>query len=176
VLEMYHESHQSVGPAVRVNAHVLQIILDDRLTRLVREELGASYVAYSSISTALTPQPTIYSDVVFTADPGGFEDAYRAVVDILTDLAGRGPTPEELQQALAVARADFDKTSNQALLRELTNRLHLGENDLLTGEIAVEHLEQVTADTLQSLAADLYNTEAWIEVIRRPPAYAGGVR
>ena len=170
VLEMYHENEQSVGPSVRVNAHVLQIVLDDRLTRLVREQLGASYVTYSSLATSLTPRPTVYSDVVFTSDPSGFEDAYRAVLAILADLVSTGPTPEELEQALTVARADFDKASNERLLRELTNRLHRGESDLLTGGAALEQLNEVTAATVRALAADLYDTEGRVEIIRRPPS------
>ena len=168
VMEMSYETAVPVTPSVRVNAHVLRVILDDRLVRLVREELGASYITQVSIRPALAPRHTIYSDVVFTADADRLDDAHARVLSILADLVANGPTTDELEQATAVAQADFDKASNARLLRVLTNRLHLDYANLLTPERSVEELEKVTAATLQALAAELYDTEDRIEIVRIP--------
>ena len=168
VMEMFHEVEVSVTPPVRVNAHVLRIILADRLVRLVREELGASYITQVSISPALAPRPAVYSDIVFTADADRFDDAHARTLSILADLVANGPTPEELEQAKAVAEADYDKASNGSLLRLLTNRLYLGDDNLLTPKRSVAELEKVTAATVQALAAELYDTEDRIEIVRVP--------
>ena len=168
VLEMSHEAKVAVTPSLRVNAHVLRVILADRLVRLVREELGASYVASVSISPALAPSHRVYSDIVVTSDAASFEDAHTRVISILSDLVANGPSAEELEQARAVAAADYDKVSNGTLLGVLTSRLYIDDDSLLTPQRSVEELEKVTAATVQALAVDLYDTEDRIEIIRVP--------
>ena len=83
-------------------------------------------------------------------------------------MVANGPTAEELDQAIAVAQADYDKTSNARLLGVLTNRLYTGDENLLTPERSLEELGKVTAATVQALAADLYDTEDRIEIVRIP--------
>ena len=168
VLQMYHEAEGAVTPSARVNAHILRVILDDRLTQLVREELGASYIAGVSIEPALTPRPTIYSDLFFTVDAAGYQDAYNRVLSILADLVANGPTVEEIQQAKAVAQADFDKVNNAGLLNVITSRLHLDDEGLFTSARSLEELQKVTAATVQSLAAELYDKETRVEIVRVP--------
>ena len=170
VLEMSYEAEVAVTPSSRVSAHVLRVILDDRLFRLVREELGASYVASVSINPALVPPHTVYSGIVVTSDAANLEDTHTRVLSILSDLVANGPSAEELEQARAVAAADYDKVSNATLLGVLTNRLHIDDDSLLTAQRSVEELEKVTAATVQALAVDLYDTEDRIEIVRVPAA------
>ncbi len=173
VMEMSYETQTPVTPSLRVNAHVLRVILSDRLTRLVREELGASYITQVAISPALAPRPTVYSDIVFTADAARFDDAHARTLAILADLVASGPTAEELDQAIAVAQVDYDKSSNARLLGVLTNRLHTDDENLLTPERSLEELAKVTAATVQALAAEIYDTEDRIEIVRIPTSSAG---
>ena len=168
VLEISHEVELPVTPSARVNAHVLRVILDERLFQQVREELGGSYVASASIVPALIPRPTVYSDIVVTANAAGLEDAHATVLSILADLAANGPTPEELQQARAVAAADYDKVTNGSLLSVLTERLYTTDDNLLTAARSVEQLGEVTAGTVQALAADIYDADDRIEIVRVP--------
>jgi len=173
VMEMSHETEMAVTPSLRVNAHVLRVILDNRLTLLVREELGASYVTQVAISPAFAPRPTVYSDIVFTSDGARLDDAHARTLSILADLVANGPTAEELDEALAVARVDYDTPGNGRLLGVLTNRLYTDDANLLTPERSLEELGRVTAATIQALAADLYDTEDRIEIVRIPTG-AGG--
>ena len=173
VLEISHEAELPVTPSVRVNAHVLGALLDERLFQQVREELGLSYVAYSIIATQYTPRHRVSSDIVVTADAAGLESVHNTVLSILADLVANGPTEEELQQARAVAAADYDKVTNASLLGVLADRLYTGDADLLTAKRSLDELENVTAATLQALAADLYDTENRIEVVRVPASSEG---
>ncbi len=173
VMEMSYEAEIPVTPSLRVNAHVLRVILDNRLTLLVREELGASYVTQVSIGPAFAPRPTVYSDIVFTADAARLDDAHARTLAILADLVASGPSAGELEQAIAVARVDYDTPSNARLLGVLTNRLYTDDANLLTPERSLEELGKVTAATVQALAADLYNTEDRIEIVRIPTPPAG---
>jgi len=168
VLQISHEAEFPVTPSVRVNAHMLRIILDERLFQQVREQLGASYVVYSTITPAYTPKHRVYSDIALTVDGAGLEDAYTTVLSILEDLVTNGPTMEELQQARAVAAADYDKVSNDSLLSVLTDRVYTSDDNLLTAERSVEEVGKVTIATLHALAADLYDTESSIEIVRVP--------
>ena len=173
VMQMSYESEIPVTPSLRVNAHVLRVILDNRLTLLVREELGASYVTQVSISPAFAPRPTVYADIAFTADGARLDDAHARTLSILADMAANGPTAAELEEALAVARVDYDTPSNGRLLGVLTNRLFTEDGNLLTPERSLEELGKVTAATVQALAADLFDTEDRIEIVRIP-ATSGG--
>ena len=173
VMEMSHETEMAVTPSLRVNAHVLRVILDNRLTLLVREELGASYVTQVSISPAFAPRPTVYADIAFTSDAARLDDAHARTLSILADLVANGPTAEELDQAIAVARADYDTPSNARLLGVLTNRLFTDDENLLTPERSLEELGKVTAATVQALASDLFDTEDRIEIVRIPTGVGG---
>ena len=173
VMEMSYETEIPVTPSLRVNAHVLRVILDNRLTLLVREELGASYVTQVSIGPAFAPRPTVYSEVLFTSDAARLDDAHARTLSILADLVANGPTAEELDQAIAVAQADYDETINGRLLGVLTNRLHTDDESLLTPERSLEELGKVTAATVQALAADLFDTEDRIEIVRIPTSSGG---
>ncbi|MDE0600816.1 MAG: insulinase family protein [bacterium] len=176
VLQMYHDVEVSASPSVRVNGRVLESILDDRLTRFVRQELGASYVAGVSIQTGLTPRPTFFSNVFFTVDADGYEAAYNRVLSILADLVANGPTAEELEQAKTVARADYSVPSNGALLNALISRLYLNDAHLPTAQSSLEELDAVTLASVRSLAAVLYGREGRVEIVRVPAAgsYGGG--
>ena len=174
VLQMYHDARISDYPSVRVNGDVLDSILDDRLFRLVREELGASYVAGVSIQTVLTPRPTVYSDLFYTVDAERYDDAYQRVVSILADLVANGPTAEELEQAKSVLRADYGVNSNDALLSALINRLYMDDADLPTSRNSLAELDAVTVGSVKALAATLYDKEGRVEIVRVPTAYPDG--
>ena len=174
VLEMYHDVGVSDSRSVRVDARVLESILDDRLTRFVRQELGASYVAGVSIRAALAPKPTIYSDLFFTVDADGYEAAYSRVLSILADLVANGPTGEELKQAKTVVRADYSVPSNGALLSALISRLYLDDADLATAQNSLEELDAVTLASVKSLAGVLYSGEGRVEIVRVPTGSPNG--
>ncbi len=174
VLEISYEVEHPVTPSSRVNAHVLRVLLDDVLFRLIREEVGASYVASVSISPSFTPTNRVYSDIVVTSDGPSLEGLHSRVLSIVDDLAANGPSAEELQEAKAVAASDFDKVDNSRLLGILSSRLYIDDAELLTPARSIEELEKVTAATVQALAAAIYDTENRIEIVRVPASPSGG--
>ena len=168
VLEMYHDAAVSDYASVRVNARVLDVILNDRIFRVVREELGASYVAGVAIQSTLTPKPTVYSDLFFTVEADGFADAYNRVLSILADMVANGPTAEEMEQAKAVVRADYSQASNGALLSALISRLYLDDDQLATSQTSLQELDAVTVASVKALATTLYDQEGRVEIVRVP--------
>ena len=168
VLEIYHEAEGPVTPPASANADVLRVILRDRLVRLVREELGATYVTSVSLDHVFTPRPALLSEILLTSDPDRLEEIHSTTLSILGDMVADGPSPEELQQAKAVVEVDYGNVANATLLGVLSSRVHLDDDGLLTPERLLEELEKVTATTVQALAADLYGKDDRIEIVRAP--------
>ena len=126
VLEISYEADVPVTPSARVNAHVLRVILDERLFQQVREELGGSYVASVSIVPALTPRPKAYSDIVVTVDAAGLDDAHATVLSILADLVANshrthaGGTPTGGSRGGGRLRQGNQRLSAQRALRTVS--------------------------------------------------------
>ena len=168
VLEISHEAEIEITPSSRVNAYVLRILLDNLLFLLVREELGASYVAGVTINPAFLPTHNLYSHINVTSDGPRLDSIHNRVLSILEDLVADGPAADELKQAKAVAASDFDKESNARLLGMLSNRINVDDDNLLTVERSLSELDKVTAATVQALAAELYGKPDRIEIVRVP--------
>lgn len=174
VFDAYYEMEGPVTPSAAVAADVLGTVLNDRLWRVVREDLGASYTAAASVSPVLAPQPGFLSEVLVTVDPDRLGEIRSTVLSILDDLAAAGPDDAELQQARAVLELDYaDVSSNAVWLDVLTSRLHRDDDELLTPRRKLAELEQVTAADVAALAAALYGAGDRIEIITAPAPQAG---
>ena len=173
VFDAYYETEAPVTPSAAVAADVLATVLNDRLWRVVREELGASYTAAVSLDSVLAPRPGFLSEVLVTVGPDRLEEIRSTVLSILDDVATAGPGADELQQARAVLELDYsDVSSNGVWLDVLTSRLHLDDADLLTPSRLLAELEQVDAAAVRDLAAALYGPGNRIEIITAPAPQA----
>ena len=173
VFDVYYETEGPVTPAAAVAADVLSTVLNDRLWRVVREDLGASYTAAASVSPVLAPRPGFLSEMVVTVDPDRLGEVRSTVLSILDDLAAVGPDAAELQQARTVLELDYaDVSSNAVWLDVLTSRLHRDDADLLTPRRKLAELEQVNAAAVRDLAAALYGDGDHIEIITAPASSA----
>lgn len=169
VFDAYYETEAPVTPSAAVAADVLATVLNDRLWRVVREDLGASYTAAVSLDSFAAPRPGFLSEVFVTVDPDRLEEIRSTVLSILDEVATDGPGADELQQARTVLELDYsDVSSNGVWLDVLTSRLHLDDADLLTPQRLLAELEQVDAAAVRDLAAALYGTGDRIEIITTP--------
>lgn len=174
VFDAYYETEAPVTPAAAVAADVLSTVLNDRLWRVVREDLGASYTAAASVSPVRAPRPGFSSEVLVTVDPDRLGEIRSTVLSILDDLAAAGPDAAELQQARTVLELDYaDVSSNAVWLDVLTSRLHLDDDELLTPRRKLAELAQVDAAAVRDLAADLYGAGDRIEIITAPAPQPG---
>ncbi len=170
ILEMYHETETEYLLSSRVNSDILEAILNDRLFRLVREELGASYVADIWIGGGFVPRHRIESTITISSDPARYAETRDRALEVLNDLAANGPSEAELDQARAVANANYTDITNSTLLGYLGELLFVDDtDDLLTSERILAALEDVTIETVRDLAAALYDTEDRIDINRVPP-------
>ena len=168
VLEIYHEADLEVTPLRAVAADVLTTALSERLFLVIREELGASYVAGAAIDGNTAPSQFFDSVVYASLDPTRYDEIYATVQDILADVAANGLTAAEFEQAVAIRTTDYARSRNVHLLSALLARPHVGDENVLTQKRRTEELGRLTPEDVQALAAALYGGDDRIEIARRP--------
>ena len=168
VLEIYHEAEVEVTPLRAVAADVLTTALSERVFLVVREELGASYVAGAAIEGNTAPGEYFDSVVFATLDPGRYDEIHATMLAILADVASNGITPEEFEQAVAIRVTDYARSRNSDLLAALLSRPHVGDENVLTQRRRRDELARLTPEDVQALAAALYGEGGRIEIARRP--------
>ncbi len=168
ILEIYHEADVEVTPLRAVAADVLGTALAERLFLVIREELGASYVAGGAVEGNIIPRQYFDSAVYATLDPARFDEIYATMLDILADVAANGITPHEFEEATAILTTDYNRVRNSHLLSALLLRSQVGDENVLTQERRREELDRLTLEDVQALAAALYGEGGRIEIARRP--------
>lgn len=96
----------------RMEIPLLESILNQRLTAILREELGATYSPFVVIGIDETPpgETTVFVEVV--GDPAGLDEIERVIFDTIADLQERGPTADELSIAKEQVTAPYGFVSN----------------------------------------------------------------
>ncbi len=168
VLQIYHEADLEVTPLTAVAADVLGVALAERLFLVIREELGASYIAGGSVEGYGAPRHYFESAVYATLDPARFDEIYKTMQDILADVAANGLTPAEFEQAVAIRTTDYARSQNSDLLSALLSVPHFGDENVTTQGRRAEELRRLTPEDVQALAAALYGEGGRIEIARRP--------
>ena len=168
VLEIYHEADLEVTPLRAVAVDALGVALSDRVFLVIREELGASYVAGGSVDSNSLPSQFFDSRVYATLDPSRYDEIRSTMLDILADVAANGLTPAEFAQATAILTTDYARSRNSDLIRALLSRRSAADEDVITKERLTEELGRLTPEDVQALAAAIYGEGGRIEISRRP--------
>ena len=167
VLEIYHEADLEVTPLRAVAADALGVALSERLFLVIREQLGASYVAGGSVDSNSLPSQFFDSGVYATLDPSRFDEVRTTMLDILADVAANGLTPAEFEQATAILTTDYAQSRNPDLVSALLARRSAEDEDIVTKKRLSEELERLTPEDVQALAAAIYGEGGRIEIARR---------
>ena len=168
VLEIYHEADLEVTPLRAVAADALGVALSERLLLVIREELGASYIAGARVDRITTPSQVFDSVVFATLDPSRYDEIHSTVLDLLADVAANGLTPAEFEQATAILTTDYARLRNLDLISALLSRRSADDEDVMTKQRLAEELGRLTPEDVQALAAAIYGEDGRIEIARRP--------
>ena len=168
VFDAYYETEAPVTPSAAVAADVLATVLDDRLWRVVREDLGASYTAAVSLNSVLAPRPGFWSEVSSPSTPTAWRRSAPRCCRSSTRWRPPAPAPTSFSRPGPCWSSDYGDDSNAVWLDVLTSRLHLDDADLLTPSRLQAELEQVDAAAVRDLAAALYGSGDRIEIITAP--------
>ncbi len=165
-VEIYFEAPRAeLNVALDVAAAALNSILDARLVAQVREDIGASYSAGSSVFPILTPEPGVAGQVVASGDPQYIDRIQVTIFEILADLAENGPTLDEWAEALAVLNAEYTHEGNSDYINAVLRRAYAPDSELPTTKRLFEELANLEIGDVQALAAALFDLDQHIDII-----------
>ena len=165
-LQVYYESARDVDVALEVAADALTTILDARFDSQIREQLGATYSVGITVRTYFTPEPGVLARIDASGDPSYVETIHKEIIEILGDLVENGPGAEEWAEARAVLDAEYTHIGNADLLDNVLRRAYVGDDELPTSGRLHEQLAALEATDVQALAAELFDPDQHIDIVR----------
>jgi len=149
---------------VRLVVPLLEAILNQRLTALLREELGATYSPFVAVSVQNEPLELIEVIVEVSGDPDGLQRIADALEADLADLAVNGPTADELAIAQEQTVRNYELIGNQFWLDVMTR--YVLNPDLDPQDVAdrIPDTMALTSSDVRDLAATLLTLNDYIRV------------
>jgi zinc protease len=143
---------------------LLESVLDLRLTALLREELGATYSPFVSVSVQSQPIELVEVLVQVTGDPDGLQQIAAAVEADLAVLAGTGPTIDQFAIAVEQTTRDYELIDNQFWLDMMTT--YVSNPDLDPDDVAdrIPDTMALTGADVRILAQQLLRFDDYIRV------------
>lgn len=165
-LQVYHEALMSLSPAVEVASEVLKVILNERLLKDVREDIGATYAVSVALARYFTPEQGIRSTLTASGAPGRMDEIETEVFRILDDLVAGNLGAEEFRGAVAVVAANYELAANADLMRPLLQRLFVTDDQLSTPQRLVAEISQLELADVLALAKAIYDPDQHISIVR----------
>jgi len=151
-----------------VHAEVLQAIMEERLFTRIREELGASYNGgNASVGFVDEPRAESQLSINVAGDPDRLDEIKATLLSELNELDSSGPTDAEFQRAVAVVTDNYNFISNGEIIDQLLEEANDGA-PVLTNQAAFTIVTQTSRADVARVAAEVINTESWIEVFVTP--------
>ncbi|MBU1494396.1 MAG: insulinase family protein [Actinobacteria bacterium] len=171
-LSLLWEVALDLDPVTRVEADLLDLVIRQRLTERIREQLSATYSPSTSVRVVDDPAPSIELSVTISADPDDLDTIAAEVIADLTDLRDHGPTAGQLQIAQEQLVRQSELFSNESLVELLIFYLLRPAED--PGDIFAEEerAKEATVLDLGALARELILLDDYIQiqlVPERPP-------
>ena len=161
-----------VGPPSaedEVVGSVLSTIVTDRITTVIREELGASYGGAATVGVDREGPGAVVSFLTVDGDPARLGEIRGALDEILTELATTGPSADEFARAVSVTENDYDFVDNTLFLTANIGATRFPDGDVLQPDDRLALLDRVTPTDIRALAAALYADPASVEVAKVLP-------
>lgn len=168
VLSLVFRSQQRFDDQDRVHGEILQAVLEERLFTRIREQLGASYSGGSAaVSFSSEPEPLGEIILSVAGDPDRLDEIRTVVLGELAELDRAVPEAAEYERAVAVVRDRYAFISNGDRIAQLFEE-STEDGPVLTNQAATEILARTSPGAVQALAAELIDTDAWVEVFVTP--------
>ncbi|MDH3190994.1 MAG: insulinase family protein, partial [Acidimicrobiia bacterium] len=149
---------------LRLTLTLLESVLNQRLTALLREELGATYSPFVAASVQTQPLELVEVLVQVTGDPDGLQRIADALEADLADLAAIGPTADQFAIAVEQTTRDYELIDNQFWLDTMTT--YVSNSDLDPDDVAdrIPDTLALTRADLRSLARQLLRLDDYIRI------------
>ncbi len=165
-LVMQWAAERSWSSADAATARVLEAIISGRIRDSIREELGAAYGGFASISPDLIPDQRMQLLVAIDGDPTRIDEIRTRTLGEIADLAANGPTAEEFDRIVAVLVDEFRFLNNGDFLNGNLAAVRDPNAPGLTLDNRNPLLAQVTRANVRALAGGLFDPSAYLEVVR----------
>ncbi len=150
-----------------VYADVLTSVLNIRLTDHIREQLGASYSPSAFVGINREPDHLVESYLNITGDPATIPEISTIVIDDVTELRTTGPTPTEVDSAIAELKQTYSYFDNQTI-SDLLVRAPSSPELITQFKNRSAMLDDVTQATLQQFITEVMPLDRYIEVRTLP--------
>jgi len=156
--------------ALRAASQVLEV----RLRKLLREELGGTYDVGVRPGYNQIPREEYRVTIELGADPGRIEDLTAAVFREIKKLKSKGPTEQEIADFRAGEARSFETSVRQNAwwLSRLAESYRLGDDPAWIIDFPGS-LELVTRKAVRDAARLYINTKRYVQVTLYPSAAAG---
>ena len=151
----------------RIATELLENLLNTRLHKNLRENMGSTYDPSVSISSQ-DPDNLLESTISVTADPERLEEISERLLAELAALAESGPTEEEYEAAVSVLRSEYELVSNEYWGATLVHWVfNTRDEDLaVVGSRGayIETLLDLTPEEITELSQIAFPSDRYIEV------------
>jgi zinc protease len=149
---------------VRLTAPLLESVLNQRLTALLREELGATYSPFVTLTMQDAPVELLDLSVQVSGNPDGLQGIADALEADLADLAANGPTADEFAIAQEQTIRDYELIGNQFWLDLMTFYLLNPDQDPDEVISRIEDTQALSRADVRSLARRVLLLDDYIRV------------
>ncbi len=148
-------------------AGLLTTVLTNRLTKTIREELGASYSPNAFVAIAPGPAPEATVNISISGAPTDMSAIVVALQANLDDLRTNGSSTEEFSAAVAEANDSFNFISDQQIIAMLERWL-AHPNTFVDYQNEPSALAGVSVGDLRVFANQVLPAEHYIEITQLP--------
>lgn len=162
-----------LDPPKRIETDLLELVLQQRLTKRIREELSASYSPFAVAEVVDEPEQSVELRLQISGDPGGLDDVITATLEEISDLRDNGPTTDELAIAQQQLLRDYELVSNEGLSQAVIFSAEHPDEPLTQVVDRIDHTFDATGDDLRGLAIELLPEDRYILVRLVPVGFDG---
>jgi zinc protease len=151
--------------AIRAMAHVLQT----RLLKTIREELGGTYSIGASQSFHKLPRSEYSVTISFGSDPQRTDDLVKRVLQEIEKYKSEGPTEQELNDEKEALLREFESSSklNPFLVGQLSYQYEYGEDPAIVWQLP-DYFKKLDAPMIQQAAKTYLNMDNRVRVTLLP--------
>jgi zinc protease len=152
----------------RIQIDLLELVLQQRLTERIREQLSASYSPFAFAGLVEEPVQSVELRIQISGDPSGLDEVVAQTLAVLADLRASGPTADELAIAQEQLLRDYELVSNELLSQAVVSAAeHPGQSLSQVVNRIGQTFDPTRAD-LKALANELLPADNYI-LIRLVP-------
>ncbi|MEE9298792.1 MAG: insulinase family protein [Acidimicrobiia bacterium] len=163
----------TLDPDTRIEIDLLDLVIQQRLTERIREELSASYSPFALVELVEEPEQSVEFRIQISGDPDGLDEVVEQTLAVLADLRDNGPTEDELAIAAEQLLRDYELVSNELLSQAIVFSAEHPDEFLSEIIARIDRTFDPTRQDIRDLARALLPGDDYILVKLVPIGFEG---